>query len=264
MTTLATWNVNSIRTRQAHLCQWLTQEPVDLLCVQETKVMDEAFPAEVFQALGYHCYFSGQKAYNGVAFLSLAPLTEVRRGFGAVLPPEMVGDLDDQKRVIACRLGDLWVVNLYVPNGSEPDSEKYLYKLRWLALLKTYLGELFTQTQHLCVVGDFNIALEDRDIHNPKGKDKHIMATPPEREALKALLALGLGDLFRRFTPEGGHFSWWDYRSGGFARDRGWRIDHIYTNAALGERAIACWIDKEPRGWPQPSDHAPVIARFEV
>ncbi|MEM1369386.1 MAG: exodeoxyribonuclease III [Cyanobacteria bacterium P01_H01_bin.15] len=254
---IATWNVNSVRSRLAAVIDWLETNPVDVLCLQETKVVDADFPREPFLMAGYQVAISGQKSYNGVAIITREPSQQVLADFGAVLdkvPPE----LDAQKRVITSAIADFWVVNLYVPNGSAPDSEKYDYKLRWLACLKEYLEKL-KQEKELCVVGDFNIALENIDIYKSEGRDTHIMSTPPERAALREILDIGLQDSFRKFTTEGGHFSWWDYRAGGFARNRGWRIDHIYLTPGLYERATDCVIDKTPRGLPKPSDHTPVI-----
>ncbi|AFY78248.1 MAG: exodeoxyribonuclease III [Hydrococcus sp. C42_A2020_068] len=262
---IATWNVNSIRTRQQHVVDWLQNNPVDVLCLQETKVTDADFPRDCFEKLGYHLYISGQKSYNGVAIFSLQPLTQISTGFAPVLGDLLAEDLDfdSQKRVITGVIGEIRIVNLYVPNGAAVDSEKYDYKLRWLKVLKDYLKTLREKSsEELCVCGDFNIALEDRDIYDPKGKENHIMASPRERQALQKVLAIGLKDAFRKFTAEGGHFSWWDYRQGGFQRNRGWRIDHHYLTPQLYERAISCRIDVEPRKLPQPSDHAPVIVEF--
>jgi exodeoxyribonuclease-3 len=262
---IATWNVNSIRTRQQHVVDWLQNNSVDVLCLQETKVIDADFPREIFEKLGYHLYISGQKSYNGVAIFSLQPLAEISTGFALVLGDLLAEDLDfdSQKRVITGVIGEIRIVNLYVPNGAAVDSDKYYYKLRWLKVLKDYLNTLREKSsEELCVCGDFNVALEDRDIYDPKGKENHIMASPRERQALQEVLAIGLKDAFRKFTAEGGHFSWWDYRHGGFQRNRGWRIDHHYLTPQLYERAIGCRIDVEPRKLPQPSDHAPVIVEF--
>jgi exodeoxyribonuclease III len=259
---IATWNVNSIRTRLDHAVNWLETNPVDVLCLQETKVVDEMFPQERFLDLGCQVYIYGQKSYNGVALISREPLENVQMGFGAVLPENLVGDLDDQKRVITGVCNGVQVVDLYVPNGSAIDSEKYVYKLRWLKVLKEYLQVLLERSPNLLVCGDFNIALEDIDIHNPKGREKQVMATDVEREALRKVLELGLKDAFRKFNTEGGQFSWWDYRSAGFQRNAGWRIDHHYLTADLYERAIACTIDIEPRKLEQPSDHTPVIVEI--
>ncbi|MFP4007690.1 MAG: exodeoxyribonuclease III [Spirulinaceae cyanobacterium] len=261
---IATWNVNSIRTRQEIVADWLQTNPVDVLCLQETKTVDKTFPHEPFEALGYHLYIWGQKAYNGVAILSKTPATEVNLGFASVLGETLTQDWDEQKRVLSVVVNDVRIVNLYVPNGSSVGSDKYEYKLGWVALLKQYLEILLARSpQDLCVCGDFNVALEDKDIYQPK-KPNHIMASDAEREAIQAsILALGLKDSFRLFTEAGGHFSWWDYRQGGFARDRGWRIDHLYITPGLCDRALACTIDVEPRRLERPSDHTPVVLEIE-
>ncbi len=256
---IATWNVNSIRTRLQIVADWLQQHQVDVLCLQETKVQDHQFPRSLAEDLGYNLYISGQKSYNGVAIFSLHPLSEVSYGFAPI-----VGDtaLDEQKRIISGVAGDVRIVNLYVPNGSAIGSEKYQYKLTWLKTLREYLQILQADRQQICVCGDFNIAMEDKDIYTDKGRDKHIMSSPVEREALKRVLELGFQDAFRKFTTETGHYSWWDYRSGGFARNRGWRIDHHYLTEKLYQQATNCWIDVEPRKLEKPSDHAPVIVEF--
>ena len=257
---VATWNVNSIRTRQKIVTDWLQQHQVDVLCLQETKVQDQDFPRSPFEDLGYNVYISGQKSYNGVALFSLNPLTEVSLGFQPIVGD--VGDLDVQKRVISGVADGVRIVNLYVPNGSAIASEKYEYKLRWLKKLQEYLQILQTNDQEICVCGDFNIALEDKDIYTDKGRENHIMSSPLEREALNQILELGFQDAFRKFTTEAGHFSWWDYRSGGFSRNRGWRIDHHYLTKKLYQQAARCWIDVEPRKQEKPSDHAPVIVEL--
>jgi exodeoxyribonuclease III len=255
---IVTWNVNSIRTRQEHVINWLSQNPVDVLCLQETKVIDADFPRSPFEQLGYHLYFSGQKSYNGVAMFSRQPLEEVNIGFKAILP-DLQPDWDEQKRVIAGVIDGIRIVNLYVPNGSSIGSEKYLYKLGWLKILREYLGKLLLSNPAICVCGDFNIALEAKDIHDGESQENHIMASEPERQALREILTLGFGDAFRKFTTEGGHYSWWDYRAAAFRRNLGWRIDHHYLTPILYERAKSCTIDVEPRKLTQPSDHAPVI-----
>jgi exodeoxyribonuclease III len=258
---IATWNVNSIRTRLEHLTGWLSKNPVDVLCLQETKVVDQDFPRSPLEALGYQVYCSGQKSYNGVALLSRSPLTDVSMGFGGVLGD--VGDLDEQKRVITGVLDDVRIIDLYVPNGSEMGSEKYLYKLRWLEVLRDYLKTLMASHSKLLVCGDFNIAPEDRDIHDPKNRETHVMATDAERSALQtSVLDLGLADAFRKFNQEEGQFSWWDYRAAAFRRNMGWRIDHHYLSPELYAIAKSCEVDKEPRKLEKPSDHAPVIVEF--
>ena len=257
---IATWNVNSVRTRLDQVLAWLAAERPEVLCLQETKVADELFPLEPFRALGYEAAISGQKAYNGVAILSRLPIEDVQVGFAALLPddPQAPG-LGEQKRVISAQIAGLRVLNLYVPNGSTLRSEKYAYKLEWLACLKRYLDAQETQGEPLVMVGDFNIALEARDIHDPARLNGGIMASEPERQALQAALGERLEDGFRLFEPEGGHWSWWDYRTAGWETGRGWRIDHIYLDAELRDHALGCTIDAPMRGNPQPSDHAPVI-----
>ena len=257
---VATWNVNSIRSRLQIVTDWLQQHQVDVLCLQETKVQDQDFPRSHFAELGYNIYISGQKSYNGVALFSSKPLEEVSCGFSPIVGE--VGELDVQKRVISGIADGVRIVNLYVPNGSALGSDKYAYKLEWLGLLRQYLQTLQTRGQEICVCGDFNIAPEDKDIYTNKARDKHIMSSPVEREALSQILQLGFQDAFRKFTDEPGQFSWWDYRSGGFSRNRGWRIDHHYLTEQLYQQASNCWIDVEPRKLEKPSDHAPVIVEF--
>lgn len=259
---VATWNVNSIRTRLTHVTTWLQDTGVDVLCMQETKVQDEGFPRQAFSDLGYDLLISGQKSYNGVAIASRLPLTSGSIGFADVLG-DRSADLDEQKRVISAEIAGIRVVNLYVPNGSSVGSDKYAYKLRWLETLQLYLKERLQANQPLLVCGDFNVAPEDIDIHNPKGRETAVMATDVERQALRqAVVELGLTDVFRKFNPAEGQFSWWDYRTAAFRRNLGWRIDHIYLSPDLVERAIGCVIDIEPRKQEQPSDHTPVIVEF--
>jgi exodeoxyribonuclease-3 len=258
---VATWNVNSVRTRLEQVIDWLKQNPVDVLCLQETKVVDADFPRSPLENLGYHLYISGQKAYNGVALISQQPLVDVSSGFTPILP-KIDPKWDEQKRVITGVIDGVRIVNLYVPNGSAIASEKYDYKLRWLTVLREYLRSLLLLQPAICVCGDFNIALEDIDIHEKVNAANHIMASPAERQALLDVLELGFADAFRKFTSEGGHFSWWDYRAASFTRNKGWRIDHHYLTPVLYKQAKSCIIDISPRKLTQPSDHTPVIVEF--
>jgi exodeoxyribonuclease-3 len=262
---IATWNVNSVRSRLDQVVAWLERQQPDVLCLQETKVEDHLFPEGAFAALGYGSAISGQKAYNGVAILSRLPLEDVQVGLEALLPGDnAAGALSEQKRVISALVEGIRVLNLYVPNGSGLKSEKYGYKLEWLACLGRYLAAQAEQGEELCLVGDFNIALEDRDIHDPARLSGGIMASEPERLALRTALGEGLHDVFRLFEPASDHWSWWDYRSGAWDRDRGWRIDHIYLSDALLACATGCAIDKQVRGQEQPSDHAPVVVNLQL
>ena len=261
---IASWNVNSVRTRLDQVLAWLEQVQPDLLCLQETKVDDPLFPREAFEAAGWQVNIHGQKAYNGVALVSREPLEDVRCGFDAELPndPDAV-QLSEQKRVISARLDGVRVLNLYVPNGSSLKSDKYPYKLAWLSCLKRYLEAQSQRGEPLCMVGDFNIAPEARDIHDPDRLTGGIMASADERQALQAVLGERLHDVFRIFEPDAGHWSWWDYRTGAWDRDRGWRIDHIYLCDDLLGLAKSCVIHKQVRGNAQPSDHAPVMVELD-
>ncbi len=255
---IATWNVNSVRTRLEHVIDWLKENPVDVLCLQETKVVDEQFPRSLFEELGYHLYISGQKSYNGVAIASLQPLTDISTGFTGVLP-DVEPEWDAQKRVITGVFSDIRIINLYVPNGSSIGSDKYEYKLGWLQILERYLKQLLQVTPNICMCGDFNIALSDKDIHDKVSIKNHIMSSDSERDALGEILKLGFADAFRKFNDEGGQYSWWDYRAASFRRNLGWRIDHHYLTADLYERAKSCVIDVTPRKKEKPSDHTPVV-----
>ena len=256
---IATWNVNSVRTRLDQVLAWLEQEQPDLLCLQETKVDDPLFPLEAFETAGWRVSIHGQKAYNGVALVSREPLEDVRCGFVGELPDDAEAQqLGEQKRVISALLDGVRVLNLYVPNGSSLKSDKYPYKLSWLACLRRYLAAQAERGEPLCMVGDFNIAPEARDIHDPDRLSGGIMASAAEREVLSAVLNGRLQDVFRVFEPDAGHWSWWDYRTGAWDRDRGWRIDHIYLCDELLGLARSCVIHKHVRGNDQPSDHAPV------
>lgn len=254
---LATWNVNSLRVRLPQLLIWLDRNPVDLIALQELKLADDEFPrAEIAQA-GWHALFNGQKAYNGVAILSRgAEPLEVVRGI-----PEFE---DEQRRVLAATYAGLRVIAVYVPNGQEVGSDKYVYKLEWLEALRGWLAEELRTHPLLIVLGDYNVAPDDRDVHDPGAWQGSVLVSEAERRALRALLALGLDDVFRRFDQPPATFSWWDYRAGAFRRNQGLRIDLVLSSRALAERCLACRIDREPRGWERPSDHAPVLAAFDL
>ena len=253
---LATWNVNSLKVRLSHLLDWLGQNRPDAMCLQETKTVDENFPAAALRAAGYRAVYSGQKTYNGVAILSRADATDV--GIGIADFP------DELKRVIAATVGGVRVVSVYCPNGQAVGSEKYAYKLKWFAALKEYLSRELHQHPRLAVAGDFNVAPEDRDVHDPKRWEGEVHVSAPERDAFRALLALGLADAFRLFPQPEKEFSWWDYRLNAFQRGWGLRIDEILLSPELAARCAACVIDKRPRSLERPSDHAPVIADLNL
>lgn len=251
---IASWNVNSLRVRLPQVLDWCARQRPDVLCVQETKIVDADFPVAGLAAAGYHSVYCGQKTYNGVAVLS----REVPRDVVTEFPHVDAG----QKRTIAATFGGLRVVNLYVPNGSEVGSEKYAYKLRWLNGLREFLAEELRRHPDLIVAGDFNIAPDDRDVHDPDRWKGSVLVSDAERQALKEIMALGLEDAFRRFPQEAETYSWWDYRAAAFRRNNGLRIDLVLTSAAMTERCTACYVDKAPRMLERPSDHAPVVAEF--
>jgi len=247
---IATWNVNSLKVRLPHLLGWLAEQQPDVVCLQETKQQDADFPHAELQAAGYHSVCSGQKTYNGVAILSRDPISDVRTGI-----PDFA---DEQKRVIAATIADVRIVCVYVPNGQSVDSDKYQYKLNWLAALTAWLKDELAKHPKLALLGDYNIAPEDRDVHDPQAWQGNVLVSEPEREAFKGLAALGLRDAFRLFEQDAKSYSWWDYRMLAFRRNQGLRIDHILISEAL--QCTACVIDKAPRKLERPSDHTPVIA----
>ncbi len=255
MTTIATWNVNSLRVRLPHLTQWLESNQPDIVALQETKVEDANFPIEEIQQTGYQVVYYGQKTYNGVAILSKFPIEEVSMG--------MPGVDSEQKRILGATINGIRIWNLYVPNGSSLESDKYDYKLSWLSQLTAHIKETNSFDVPTILLGDFNIAPEDQDVREPKAWEGNVLVSAPEREALQALINLGFKDSFRLFPQEEKLYSWWDYRQLAFRRNRGLRIDHILASNPLAERCQRCWIDKEPRKWERPSDHAPVIAEFD-
>lgn len=251
---IASWNVNSLNVRLPHLVEWLKDRRPDIVGLQETKLEDAKFPDAALAELGYRSVFAGQKTYNGVAILSREPARDVQVG--------IPGFDDEQKRVIAATVGDLRVVDLYVVNGKAVGDEKYGYKLRWLDAAHDWLAAEIARHPDLIVLGDFNIAPDDRDVHDPDAWREQILCSTPERDALGRLLSLGLHDSFRLHHDEGGQFSWWDYRAAGFRRNLGLRIDLVLLSDALKGRCTAAGIDREPRTWERPSDHAPVIAEL--
>jgi exodeoxyribonuclease III len=253
---IATWNVNSLRVRLPQVLGWLERTAVDVLAMQETKLTDPDFPLAELAALGYQVLSSGQKTYNGVALLSRWPLTEVLT--------DMPGFEDPARRVLAASTGQLRVVNLYVPNGQTVNSDKYHYKLRWLEALAGWLADELGRGRRLVVLGDFNIAPEDRDVHDPAAWAGLVHVSEPERAGLRRLLDLGLIDVFRRFEQPPETFSWWDYRMGAFRRNLGLRIDLVLAQREVAASCTACAIDREPRRAERPSDHAPVIADFDL
>ena len=253
---IATWNVNSLRVRLEHVTDWLKQAQPDVLGLQETKVTDDLFPATAFEDLGYHVCYSGQPTYNGVALVSRLPPADV-----AV---DLDGFDDPARRVLGATCGDVRVLNLYVPNGQSVGSEKYDYKLAWLAALEAHLRSDLQRHRYVVAVGDFNIAPEDRDVHDPVQWEGKILCSPRERAALGDILGAGFKDAFRLFEQEEKSFSWWDYRAGGFRRNNGLRIDLILASAALSSACTACSIDVAPRRLQRPSDHTPVVAEFSL
>ncbi|QIT53891.1 exodeoxyribonuclease III [Aquisalimonas sp. 2447] len=251
---LASWNVNSLKVRLPHVLHWLETEQPDVVGLQETKLTDDNFPAAALSEAGYEAVHAGQKTYNGVAVLAKQPISET--------VTDIPGVDDPQRRVMAGTIGDLRFINLYVPNGSEVGSEKYAYKLDWLARLRDWIADEMARHPRLAVVGDFNIAPADADVHDPEEWRGKILFSEPEHAALRALTDLGLEDTFRRFPQDEQVFSWWDYRMNNFKRNRGLRIDLVLASPALAAQCTASRVDVEPRRWERPSDHAPVVAEF--
>lgn len=255
---IATWNINSLRVRLPQVLEWLQTQSanggVDVLGLQETKLTDDKFPHAEFEAAGYHSAHNGQKTYNGVVLLARQPLQDVTR--------DIPGFADEQKRVIAATIGGVRVINAYVVNGQSIGSEKYAYKLRWLAALREYVQAELARHPRLALVGDYNIAPAPEDTHDPAIWEGNILCSEPERDAFRGLLGLGLQDSFRLFPQPEKSFTWWDYRQAGFRRNLGLRIDHILASTALAQDCLNCIADLQPRRNEQPSDHAPVVAEF--
>ncbi|MFQ6006648.1 MAG: exodeoxyribonuclease III [Woeseia sp.] len=251
---IATWNVNSLNVRLPHVLEWLSVHDPDILVLQEIKQVTEAFPVEAFTASGYQSIASGQKTYNGVATICRDEPTDPLSDFP--------GFEDPQRRVLATTIDGVRVIDLYVPNGQAVGTEKYEYKLTWLRALRDFLRDELDRYPELVVLGDFNIAPEDRDVYDPEKWGDAILCSGPERDGLRELIELGLSDVFRQFEQPEKSFSWWDYRAAGFRRNAGLRIDLILASPAMAKACEASYIDKEPRTWERPSDHAPVVAEF--
>ena len=253
---IATWNVNSLKVRLPHVLDWLAATQADVLCLQETKMEDKVFPYAELEAAGYRAAHNGQKTYNGVAILARGQLEDVRC--------DMPGFADEQKRVLAATVNGLRIVCAYMPNGQAVGSDKYEYKLRWLTALADLVGEELQRWPQLALLGDYNIAPEDRDVHDPVAWKDQILCSEPERAAFRKFLDLGLVDAFRLFEQPERIYSWWDYRQMGFRLNRGLRIDHVLLSKSLAAACKACVIDKAPRKLERPSDHAPVLATLVV
>jgi len=252
---IATWNVNSLNVRLPQVLAWLAEVQPDVLALQETKLIDDKFPSADIAAAGYEAVFSGQKTYNGVAILSKRSATEVVK--------DLPGIDDTQRRVLAALYGNVRVLNLYIPNGESVSSSKYQYKLAWLDSLVRFVAEEIKRYPKLVVLGDFNIAPEERDVHDPTLWSGRVLFSDPERDAFRRLLTTGLCDIFRLFDQAEQQFSWWDYRMNAFRRNMGLRIDHILASMPLCGKCRSCAIDKSPRQNERPSDHAPVVAEFD-
>jgi len=252
---IATWNVNSVIARLPLVTRWLENEKPDILCIQETKCTDDKFPVLDLKAVGYDCVLFGQQSYNGVAIISRAGCANLVRGF----PEDTV---ESQARLLAAEIGGITIVNVYVPNGQFVGSEKYQFKLNWMKRLREFFDQNYNPSSNVLLCGDFNVAPEERDVHDPRLWQNRILFSEPEKAALQVIKDWGFTDTFRAHTQEGGHYSWWDYRAGGFRRNLGLRIDHVWVSAPLAQRNTRTWIDKDTRAWERPSDHAPVVAEF--
>ena len=253
---IATFNANSLRMRIEIVLQWLRKNKPDILCVQETKVQDEDFPAEAFDSCGYEYVFKGQKKYNGVAIFSRNAINEV--SFGLDSEPQ------DQARIITATIGDITVVNTYIPQGVSRDSEKFAYKLEWFARLRDYFQRNFSADEPIIWVGDMNVALDERDVHSPESLLGHVCYCPEIWEAFDSVKHWGFEDIFRKQCDEGGHYTFWDYRAGALQQNKGWRLDYIMATKSLAGKCSRCWIDKLPRMEIKPSDHTFLAAEFDL
>ena len=274
---IAAWNVNSLKVRLPHVLRWLQDQerknqPIDALCLQELKLTDDKYPHQDLEATGYLSLAAGQKTYNGVAIIvrkaALAPIaSDIATTF--LKPSRNIPNyLDEQQRILAATIPfagmqPIRLISAYFPNGQSPDSDKFIYKLNWLSALQNWLEQELQQNQRLALLGDFNIAPADADVHDPQAWEGQNLVSPPERNAFQELIKLGLSDSFRMFEQAPKTFSWWDYRMMGFRRNAGMRIDHVLLSKALQEKCSSSIVDKEPRAWEQPSDHAPIIATIQ-
>jgi len=256
MLKVASWNVNSLNVRLPHVLAWCASASPDILALQETKLPDERFPGDALREAGYQSLFSGQKTYNGVAILS--------REAGADMVTDVPGLDDPQRRILAATFGDIRVIDLYVVNGSEVGSEKFSYKMHWLEKVTDFISAELAQYEKLIVLGDFNIAPADRDVHDPEAWHEKILCSTQERNALERMMSLGLSDTFRLFEQAENSWSWWDYRMAAFRRNMGLRIDLVLASKPLLEQCSTAYIDREPRTQERPSDHTPVIAEFDI
>jgi exodeoxyribonuclease-3 len=254
---LATWNVNSVRSRLNRVLSWIDQHKPDVLCLQEIKTEESGFPQVAFQAKGYSTALCAQKTYNGVAILSKLPLTEVTTGLRD-------GEDDTQARLVTALINGVRVMNVYMPNGQSVGSDKYQYKLRWMERLRVYLHHHFKPETPLVLCGDYNVAPEDRDVYEPKQWVSEPIFHIDARKALESIRTFGLVDVYRKHHSEGSLYSWWDYRMSAFAKNRGLRIDHIFATAPLAAKCTSSEIDRESRAGAQPSDHAAVVATFKL
>ncbi len=262
---IASWNVNSIRSRISQVIKWLKESNADVLCLQETKVLDKDFPIKAFEELGYQVRVYGQKSYNGVAIISKSDFHDVKYGFsGEINKSDLSEEFISQKRIISALINGVRIINVYVPNGSSLNSEKFEYKLKWLRKFNDYLSNQKDRGEYTCLLGDFNIALNDIDIHDPNRYEGTIMASKQERMILSNILEAKFIDSFRIFEKFSGYWSWWDYRNNSFELNKGWRIDHIYISNNLLSILKSSVIDKDQRGNNQPSDHAPVMIELNL
>jgi len=262
---IATWNVNSVRTRLSQIINWINNVHPDILCLQETKVIDDSFPIKPFEELGYEVIMYGQKSYNGVAIISKLKIENVKKGFAQDCKEKNIPEeFNEQKRLISADINGIKIINVYVPNGSSIDSDKFNYKIKWLNYLSSFLDEQIKDNDLVCFVGDFNIAPSEIDIHAPKKYEGGIMASKIERESLNNVIKGRFIDSFRIFEKNTGYWSWWDYRNNAFELNKGWRIDHIYISKNLTSKLKSCVIERDQRENLQPSDHAPVLINLDI